>query len=213
MNFNSLEYAAFLPIVFALYWALPHKFRWVLLLISSYYFYMSWNPRYVVLILFTTAVSYAAALLLEKYRNRASRNVILAGTLISCLGVLFFFKYFNFASESVAAVARYFSFSMQPITLKLLLPVGISFYTFQTLSYVIDVYRGEVKAERNFGIYAAFISFFPQLVAGPIERTANLLPQIKSEKKFDYDLAMHGARQMLWGFFKKVNVANCSYIC
>lgn len=208
MNFNSLEYAAFLPIVFALYWALPHKFRWVLLLISSYYFYMSWNPRYVVLILFTTAVSYAAALLLEKYRNRASRNVILAGTLISCLGVLFFFKYFNFASESVAAVARYFSFSMQPITLKLLLPVGISFYTFQTLSYVIDVYRGEVKAERNFGIYAAFISFFPQLVAGPIERTANLLPQIKSEKKFDYDLAMHGARQMLWGFFKKVAVAD-----
>ena len=95
MNFNSLEYAAFLPIVFALYWALPHKFRWVLLLISSYYFYMSWNPRYVVLILFTTAVSYAAALLLEKYRNRASRNVILAGTLISCLGVLFFFKYFT----------------------------------------------------------------------------------------------------------------------
>ena len=90
---------------------------------------------------------------------------------------------------------------MQPITLKLLLPVGISFYTFQTLSYVIDVYRGEVKAERNFGIYAAFISFFPQLVAGPIERTANLLPQIKSEKKFDYDLAMHGARQMLWGLF------------
>ena len=182
MNFNSLEYAAFLPIVFALYWALPHKFRGVLLLISSYYFYMSWNPRYVVLILFTTAVSYAAALLLEKYRNRVSRNVILTGTLISCLGVLFFFKYFNFASESVAAVARYFSFSMQPITLKLLLPVGISFYTFQTLSYVIDVYRGEIKAERNFGIYAAFISFFPQLVAGPIERTANLLPQIKSEK-------------------------------
>lgn len=208
MNFNSLEYAAFLPIVFALYWALPHKFRGVLLLISSYYFYMSWNPRYVVLILFTTAMSYAAALLLEKYRNRALRNVILAGTLISCLGVLFFFKYFNFASESVAAVARYFSFSMQPITLKLLLPVGISFYTFQTLSYVIDVYRGEVKAERNFGIYAAFISFFPQLVAGPIERTANLLPQIKSEKKFDYDLAMHGARQMLWGFFKKVAVAD-----
>ena len=208
MNFNSLEYAAFLPIVFALYWALPHKFRWVLLLISSYYFYMSWNPRYVVLILFTTAVSYAAALLLEKYRNRASRNVILAGTLISCLGVLFFFKYFNFASESVAAVARYFSFSMQPITLKLLLPVGISFYTFQTLSYVIDVYRGEVKAERNFGIYAAFISFFPQLVAGPIERSSSLLAQLREPAEFDYDRVKDGLLLMLWGYFEKMWIAD-----
>ena len=208
MNFNSLEYAVFLPVVFAIYWLLPHKFRWPLLLVASYYFYMSWNPKYVVLILLTTTVSFVAARLLEKQEDNAARKGILAVTLIVCLGVLFFFKYFNFVSKSVATFFKLFAINLHPVTLDLLLPVGISFYTFQTLSYVIDVYNRKVVPEKHFGIYATFISFFPQLVAGPIERTSNLLPQITSEKEFDYDLAMQGARQMLWGFFKKIAVAD-----
>ncbi|MCF0187189.1 MAG: MBOAT family protein [Bacteroidaceae bacterium] len=208
MLFNSLSFAIFLPIVFLVYWALPHRLRWVLLLIASYYFYMSWNAKYVVLILGTTAVSFAAALLIEKFEGVRARKLILALTAVVSLGVLFVFKYFNFAMESIGAALGAFSIPVHPITLKLLLPVGISFYTFQTLSYVIDVYRGRVKAERHFGHYATFISFFPQLVAGPIERTTNLLPQIKSEKEFDYNSAMYGAYQMLWGFFKKIAVAD-----
>lgn len=129
-------------------------------------------------------------------------------TAVACLGVLFFFKYFNFVSESVTAVFRLFAIQMNPVLLNLLLPVGISFYTFQTLSYVIDVYKGDVKAEHHFGYYATFISFFPQLVAGPIERTNNLLPQIKAEHKFDYDQATYGLKLMAWGYFKKIVIAD-----
>ena len=208
MNFNSMAYAIFLPVVFIAYWMLPHKYRWILLLLSSYYFYMSWNPKYVVLILLTTVVSYVAALLLEKQVNTKTRKRILITTLLVCLGVLFVFKYFNFATASVFAFLGRFSIHLRPATLNLLLPVGISFYTFQTLSYVIDVYKGKVKPEKHFGIFATFISFFPQLVAGPIERTNNLLPQITSKKEFNFDMAMHGARQILWGFFKKIAVAD-----
>ena len=208
MLFNSFAFAIFLPIVFILYWALPHRFRWVLLLLSSYYFYMSWNAKYVFLILFTTLISYLAALLLERENDKEKKKWILAGALIVCLGVLFFFKYFNFVSESVTAVLGLFAIRLDPLTLNLLLPVGISFYTFQTLSYVIDVYKKEVPAEHHFGKYAAFISFFPQLVAGPIERTSNLLPQIKAEHKFDYDQATYGLKIMAWGYFKKIIIAD-----
>lgn len=208
MLFNSFAFAIFLPVVFALYWCLPHKYRWVLILIASYYFYMSWNAKYVVLILFTTCISYGAARLLEKQTSQKRKKFIVAATAVLCLGVLFFFKYFNFVSQSVSEVLRLFAIQTHPITLNLLLPVGISFYTFQTLSYVIDVYRGEVPAERHFGYYAAFTSFFPQLVAGPIERTRNLLPQIKAQHEFDYTQASYGLKLMAWGFFKKLCVAD-----
>lgn len=208
MNFNSIEYAVFLPLVFSVYWAISDKWRWIVLLISSYYFYMSWNVKYVVLILGTTVISYIAALLIERYNNERSKKFILGITLVTCFGVLFFFKYFNFISESLMTLVGRFSTESHFITLDLLLPVGISFYTFQTLSYVIDVYRKDIKAEHHFGIYATFIVFFPQLVAGPIERTKNLLPQIRSEKKFDYDQAIYGSYQILWGMFKKIAVAD-----
>lgn len=202
MVFNSISFAIFLPIVFALYWWLPHKVRWILLLISSYYFYMSWNPKYVVLIFFTTVISYLAALLIEKKEvDSKNRKGILISASILCLGVLFFFKYFNFVSETVYNVMGIFAIKMNPVTLNLILPVGISFYTFQTLSYVIDVYRGDIEAEHHFGKYATFISFFPQLVAGPIERSSNLLPQIKAEQKFSYEQATYGMKLMAWGFF------------
>lgn len=214
MLFNSMAFAIFLPIVFIIYWALPHKFRWLLLLAASYYFYMSWNAKYVFLILFTTIISYAAAVLMERSEHRRQKKWILAGTAILCLGVLFFFKYYNFVSESVANLLRLFAIPLRPLTVKLLLPVGISFYTFQTLSYVIDVYRGDVRAERHFGHYAAFISFFPQLVAGPIERTNNLLPQIKAVHEFNYDQATYGLKLMAWGYFKKIVIADtlCAYV-
>lgn len=208
MLFNSFSFTIFLPIVFILYWAFPQRFRWVLLLISSYYFYMSWNPKYVVLILGTTFISYLCARLLYKTENQTAKKLLILCALVICLGTLFFFKYFNFFSESVTQIISMFSIQLSPVTLNVLLPVGISFYTFQTLSYVLDVYRGKVKPEKNFGIYATFISFFPQLVAGPIERTENLLPQITKPKVFDYDMATYGLKLMAWGFFKKLAIAD-----
>ncbi len=208
MLFNSFAFAIFLPIVFGLYWLLPHRFRWGLLLAASYYFYMSWNVRYVGLILFTTVVSYLSAIMLERTKSARGKRGILAGALLACLGVLFVFKYFNFVSRSVSDFCRMISIPMHPVTLKLMLPVGISFYTFQTLSYVIDVYRGDVRAERNFGIYATFVSFFPQLVAGPIERSGNLLHQVREEHVFDYSQAVYGMKLLTWGFFKKLVVAD-----
>ena len=208
MLFNSLAFAVFLPVVCLLHWALPNKYRWALLLAASYYFYMSWNAAYIALILLTTAVSYGAALWIERLPARRGRRAVLIGALAVCLGVLFFFKYFNFFAGSVVGLAGAFGLRLHPVTLRVLLPVGISFYTFQTLSYVIDVYRGRIRAERHFGVYATFVSFFPQLVAGPIERTENLLPQLKAERRFDYDQASYGLRLMAWGYFKKLAIAD-----
>ena len=206
MLFNSFHFAIFFPVVFLLYWTLPDKFRIYFILASSFYFYMSWNAKYIVLILFTTIISYYAAILTEKFP--CLKKFILIITLISCLGVLFVFKYFNFFADSLVKFLSLFTIQLHPVTLRLLLPVGISFYTFQTLSYVIDVYRGNVKAEKNFCAYAAFVSFFPQLVAGPIERTSNLLPQIKAPKVFKYEQAMYGLKLTAWGLFKKVAIAD-----
>lgn len=208
MLFNSFAFAIFLPIVFILYWLIPHKYRWVLILAASYYFYMSWNVKYVVLILFTTGVSYLAGRLLEGEKDIRKKKTIVAIALILCLSVLFFFKYFNFVSTSVTDFLSLFTIKLSPVTLNLLLPVGISFYTFQTLSYVIDVYKGQSPAEHHFGYYAAFISFFPQLVAGPIERTNNLLPQIKGEHSFRYNQASYGLKLIAWGYFKKIVLAD-----
>ena len=208
MLFNSFSFAVFLPIVFIIYWAVPKKYQWVVILTSSYYFYMSWNIKYVFLILFTTIVSYAAARLIEKEKRDHIRKFYMTTAVVASLGVLFFFKYFNFVSGSIADFLKLFSIEYSPFMLQVLLPVGISFYTFQTLSYVIDVYRGRVQAEKHFGIYAAFISFFPQLVAGPIERTTNLLPQIKRNNYFDYEQASYGMKLMAWGFFKKIVLAD-----
>lgn len=208
MLFNSFSFAIFLPIVFALYWCIPEKLKWVLILLASYYFYMNWNVKYVILILLTTVVSYTAAILLEKTDADKIKKMILILSAILCLGLLFFFKYFNFLCESAVNLLQLFSIKLNPLTLKLLLPVGISFYTFQTLSYVIDVYKGRITAEHHFGYYATYISFFPQLVAGPIERTNNLLPQIKKKHVFEYEQATYGVKLMIWGYFKKIVIAD-----
>jgi D-alanyl-lipoteichoic acid acyltransferase DltB (MBOAT superfamily) len=160
------------------------------------------------LILFTTAVSYVSAIIIEKTDNKRRKKFWLAMTLITSLGVLFFFKYFNFLADSAVSLWNLFGGEADFIALKLILPVGISFYTFQTLSYVIDVYRGDIKAERHFGWYALFVSFFPQLVAGPIERPDNLLPQLKATHKLEADNAFAGLQKMAIGFFKKIVVAD-----
>ena len=208
MLFNSIDFMIFMPIVFIFYWALPHKLRWIVLLISSYWFYMSWNPKYIILIFGTTFISYISAIIIQKNKNDSKKKATLIASIVVLLLVLFFFKYFNFMSESVAHLLSMFTLKVNPITVKLLLPVGISFYTFQTLSYIIDVYKGKVEAEYHFGKFATFISFFPQLVAGPIERTENLLPQIKNEHKFNYYQATYGIKLMTWGFFKKIVIAD-----
>ncbi len=148
MLFNSLAFAIFLPIVFFLFWLVPQKYRWIVLLISSYYFYMSWNVKYVVLILFTTFVSYCSALLIPRCEKKSSKLTIMWLAVGASLFVLFFFKYLDFAQNTLIRVLNSFAIQLHPLTLKIMLPVGISFYTFQTLSYVIDVYKGEVEPER-----------------------------------------------------------------
>lgn len=208
MLFNSIQYAIFLPLIFAIYWLLPHRFRWILLLLSSYYFYMSWKAHYVILILFTTAVSYGTAIVLENQTKAKNRKIILVVASVLCLAVLFAFKYFNFFFETIDGIFSYFAIPIHPMLLKFALPVGISFYTFQTLGYVIDVYRKEIPAEHHFGIYALYVSFFPQLVAGPIERAGRLIPQLHCPLLFDAELATAGARQILLGYYKKLVIAD-----
>ena len=209
MTFNSLAFLIFFPTVTALYFLLPRKLKWPMLLIASYYFYAFYQPRLLFLIIATTLVSYLFALVVERSKSRGVKRLSLAVTLIVCLGVLFFFKYFGFAFDTVKSLAELFGVRMGDVTLKLVLPVGISFYTFQTLSYVIDVYRGNIKAERNFFFYALFVSFFPQLVAGPIERPDALMPELREPHSFSWDNATRGLKYMALGFFKKVCVADC----
>ncbi len=214
MLFNSISFAIFLPIVFAIYWCMPKRCQWVVLFAASYYFYMSWNAAYVTLILFTTVISYLCALALQKMQTARAKKACVTLALVASLSVLFLYKYFAFFFAGLQALCDAIAIPLAPITLNLLLPVGISFYTFQTLSYVIDVYRGKIAAERHFGRYATFVSFFPQLVAGPIERTDHLLPQIKAQHSFTYEQGAYGTKLMAWGFFKKMVIADvlASYV-
>ncbi len=208
MNFNSLHFLLFMPIVILLYWLTPGKFRWMLLLVASYYFYMSWNARLVFLILGTTLVSYCAGIMMERTKKTGLKRLYLIIAVVTCLSVLIFFKYFNFLSRSITTFLNLFNLKAGEFTLDLILPIGISFYTFQTLSYVIDVYRGKFKAERHIGYYALFISFFPQLVAGPIERPGDLIPQLKSVHYFNFEDFFCGLRILAVGFFYKCVVAD-----
>ncbi len=208
MLFNSNAFYLFLPIVFIIYWLTPPKYRWGVLLVSSYYFYMSAGVQYVPLLFLTTLVSYGTALLLGRTEDRKKQKLLLSAALFLCLGVLFVFKYFNFLSSSVTALLQKFSLPVSEVTLNLVLPVGISFYVFQSLGYVIDVYKGKTAACRHFGKYATFVSFFPLLLAGPIERAEHLLPQLEKEHHFDSEKAIEGAKLIAWGYFKKMAIAD-----
>ena len=208
MVFNSLEFILFFPMVALLYFSLPSASqRWVLL-IASYVFYMAWVPVYAVLILASTVVDYAAGLGMAGQVSQRRKLAWLITSLVTNLGLLFSFKYYDFAARSTQWLGDAWGLGDGLPILHILLPVGISFYTFQSLSYTIDVYRGEKEPERNFGTFALYVAFFPQLVAGPIERAGRLLPQLKETHRFDGARAVSGMRLMLWGLFKKIVIAD-----
>lgn len=209
MLFNSLEFLIFFPIVVLVYFCVPQKVRWLWLLAASYYFYMSWNPQYALLIAASTVATWLSALVMERVGGaRKKRRWALWSCIIFNLAILFFFKYYAFAAGNIEALGRLVGLELHVPAFDVLLPVGISFYTFQALGYVIDVYRGELPAERNLLRYALFISFFPQLVAGPIERSKNLMHQIHEPHYFDPKRVRDGLLLMGWGFFEKLVLAD-----
>jgi alginate O-acetyltransferase complex protein AlgI len=203
MLFNSLEFLIFFPIVTLIYFLLPHKFRWFHLLVASCIFYMFFIPVYILILIFTIIVDYYAGIMIE-HVPKHRKKMFLILSLIANIGVLAVFKYFNFFAENI----NYVSNEKWIPYLNIILPIGLSFHTFQAMSYTIEVYRGNQKAERHFGIYALYVMFYPQLVAGPIERPQNLLPQFRVEHKFSQEGFFDGFRLMLWGFFKKVVIAD-----
>ena len=209
MVFNSIEFVIFLPIVFMLYWVFPQKYRHILLLLASYVFYMWWNWKLIVLILFTTIVSYSSGIIISKNANDKIRKLVLWVGILLCLSVLLFFKYFNFLFEIITSVVNKIESGLIGGYFEIILPVGISFYTFQTLSYIVDVYKGTIVAEKNILYYALFVTFFPQLVAGPIERPSDLLPQLKNNTLKLNQIQFNKAfRYLLVGAFKKVAIAD-----
>ena len=207
MLFNSLAFAIFLPIVFFLYWALPSKYRSFFLLIVSYYFYMSWNAKYALLLVFSTVLTYSCARLIEKAESAKSRKVFLILCLVLQLGILFGMKYLNFAVSLLARLLLLLHVELTVPAFDIVLPVGISFYTFQALSYVIDVYRKEEPAEKNFMQYALYVSFFPTILSGPIERSKNLLMQIRQQKRLNPEKIVTGLLIMAFGYFQKLIIA------
>lgn len=214
MLFNSINFAIFLPIVFMLYWFATNKslkYQNILLLVSSYFFYACWDWRFLFLLVFSTVLDYYTGIKMSDSKNQKVKNFWFWLSVSINLGFLGFFKYYNFFAESFAGAISNLGLQVNPWTLKVILPVGISFYTFHGLSYVIDIYKGRIKAEKDFIDYSVFVSFFPLLVAGPIERATHLLPQIKKKRGFNYGNAVDGLRQILWGLFKKIVIAdNCA---
>jgi alginate O-acetyltransferase complex protein AlgI len=211
--FNSIDFAIFVPIVFLLYWFVANKnlkFQNFLIVVASYVFYGWWDWRFLSLILFSTLVDYTIGRTLSKEENQTKRKILLWTSLLVNLGFLGFFKYYNFFLDNFITVFSFFGNPINPQGLNIILPVGISFYTFQTLSYTIDVYRKKLEPTKDFIAFTAFVSFFPQLVAGPIERATNLLPQFYKKRKFEYVKAVDGLRQILWGLFKKIVIADNS---
>ncbi len=208
MLFNTIDYIIFLPVVIIGYYLIAPKYRWVLLLAASYYFYMCWKLEYIFLILISTLIDYLCGIQMSKHESKKKRRPYLILSLVSNLGILVGFKYFNFFSENIRLLFEKFDVSVDLPILEFLLPVGISFYTFQTLSYSIDVYKGKQKAERHLGIFALYVAYFPQLVAGPIERFSRLAPQLKQHHKLEYDNLANGFRLIIFGLFAKMVIAD-----
>lgn len=207
MLFNSIEFLVFFPIVTTLYFLLPHKLRWFLLLVSSCIFYMAFVPKYVLILGFTIAIDYIAGIMIHKLQGNKKR-IFLIISLLTNVGILFVFKYFNFFNENAAHLAKLLNWNYPISSLSIILPIGLSFHTFQSMSYIIEVYRGKHLPEKHFGIYALYVMYYPQLVAGPIERPQNMLWQFHKEHKFDAKRAADGLKLMAWGFFKKLVIAD-----
>lgn len=216
MLFNSFEFALFLPLVFLCYWFVVNKnlkLQNLFIVAVSYLFYGWWDWRFLILIAFTTLCSFLSGTLIEKHRDKKTAKIIATSNIVLNLGILGVFKYFNFFSENFGKLFEVFGYTLDWVTLDILLPVGISFYTFQALSYTIDVYKRKIEPTHDVVSFFAYVSFFPQLVAGPIERATNLLPQFYVKRQFDYAKAVDGMRQILWGLFKKMVIAdNCAIV-
>ena len=213
MLFNSIDFAIFLPIVFLLYWFVTNKnlkLQNLLIVVASYVFYGWWDWRFLSLIVFSTVVDYTVGRQLRNEENQLKRKILLWTSILVNLGFLGFFKYYNFFLDNFTTAFSFFGTEIKANSLNIILPVGISFYTFQTLSYTIDVYKRKLEPTKDFIAFSAFVSFFPQLVAGPIERATNLLPQFYKKRTFEYDKAVDGLRQILWGLFKKIVIADNS---
>lgn len=215
MLFNSIEFLIFFPVVTLLYFALPHRIRYLWLLAASYFFYMCWNPKYALLMLTSTILTYLSGLFIShadtienQKKSIAVKKLSVALSFTLNLAILFFFKYFDFAINNINAILKATGFELITPAFDVLLPVGISFYTFQALSYTMDVYRKEIPPEKNFFKYALFVSFFPQLVAGPIERSSNLIKQVSERHYFNSKRVARGLMLMLWGFFEKLVIAD-----
>lgn len=208
MLFNSLQFVIFFPIVIILYFLIPYKKRWILLLIASYYFYMCWKVDYILLIIISTLIDYICSNKMSQIKEKVKRKKWLLISIFSNIGILFGFKYFNFFSENIQTLFNNYNVFYEMPLFNVLLPVGISFYTFQTLSYTIDVYNNKTPAQKHLGVFAVYVSFFPQLVAGPIERSNHLLPQFFRKHDFSYIRVKAGLQKMLWGFFKKIVIAD-----
>ncbi|HKR06898.1 MAG TPA: MBOAT family O-acyltransferase [Bacteroidia bacterium] len=207
MLFNSIEFLIFFPVVTTLYFLLAHRFRWMLLLGASCYFYMAFVPVYILILGGTILIDYFAGIWIEKAEGKR-KKVFLVASLISNIGVLAFFKYYNFLNENLTVLLHGAGYENPIPYLSILLPIGLSFHTFQAMSYTIEVYRGRQQAEKHFGIYALYVMFYPQLVAGPIERPQNVLPQLHEKKYFNYNDVSSGLKLMAWGLFKKVVIAD-----
>jgi D-alanyl-lipoteichoic acid acyltransferase DltB (MBOAT superfamily) len=214
MFFNSIDFAIFLPITFVLYWFVTNKnlrLQNFLIITASYIFYGWWDWRFLSLILFSTIIDYSIGISLSNQNNQRKRKILLYISILINLGFLGFFKYYNFFLDNFISAFSFFGTKINASSLNIILPIGISFYTFQTLSYTIDVYKKKLEPTKNFIAFSAFVSFFPQLVAGPIERATDLLPQFYIKRNFDYTKAVDGMRQILWGLFKKIVIAdNCA---
>jgi alginate O-acetyltransferase complex protein AlgI len=207
MLFNSIDFAFFFIVVTTVYFLIPHKYRWFLLLLSSCYFYMSFVPIYILILGFTIVIDYFAGIFLENSKGK-KRKLFLIASLIANIGVLAVFKYYNFLNDNISMLLHGGGYKNPIPYLSILLPIGLSFHTFQAMSYTIEVYRGNQKAERHFGIYSLYVMFYPQLVAGPIERPQNLLHQFYEKHEFKYDRVVEGLKLMLWGLFKKLVIAD-----
>ena len=213
MLFNSIDFAIFLPIVFVLYWFVfkTLKSQNILLIIASYVFYAWWDWRFLGLIIVSTLIDYSIGLAIDSEKNKKSKKALLTLSILLNLGILGFFKYYNFFIENFKDAFQLFGRDLDINYLNIILPVGISFYTFQTMSYSIDIYRNKIKPTTNLVAFASFICFFPQLVAGPIERASSFLPQVEKRRIFSYAKATDGLKQILWGLFKKMVIAdNCA---
>jgi len=207
MLFNSFAFLLFFPIVCTFFFLIPRRFRWLWLLLASCYFYMSFIPWFIVILFATIIIDYSAGLWLGRIQGKG-RKWILGLSIFSNIGILFFFKYFNFFESNLQAFAQMLHWNYGAHALSLVLPIGLSFHTFQALSYVIEVYKGRQEPERHFGVYALYVMFFPQLVAGPIERPQNMLPQFHESQSFSYSRAVDGLKLMVHGFFKKIVIAD-----